>query len=342
MTIEELAKSEGIWNIDERNHTDLVLKSSVRISRNLSGYTFAHKMKKEAKDEICKTLIHNIERSSWCTNCATYSFEEITGTDKNIFLERNLISDDNVTESVLVLSENQNIYFMLNSVDHLQLVTSLPGFGFDTMYVYGKKIITSLEKKMEFAFSPRFGYLTSNPDTSGTGMVLSIVLHLSGLIYSRRLNKLVVDLEKNGLALRSSWIEGYYEVCNKTAVGQSEKVLYETTLGMFEELINRERYFRNDTYNENKNLIEDKVWRSYGILLSCRMISLFEALELLSNVRLGISLGIINYVSVRDINLLLHYIQDYHLRKRYNLRDESVKLEEVRANFIRDYLKEVI
>ena len=72
------------------------------------------------------------------------------------------------------------------------------------------------------------------------------------------------------------------------------------------------------------------------------MISLFEALELLSNVRLGISLGIINYVSVRDINLLLHYIQDYHLRKRYNLRDESVKLEEVRANFIRDYLKEVI
>ncbi len=342
MTIEELAKSEGIWNIDERNHSDFVLKSSVLLSRNLSGYTFAHKLEKEAKDEISKALIDNIDRSNCCTNCVTYSFEEITGIDKNIFLERNLISDDNVTESVLVLSEHQNIYFILNSVDHLQLITSLPGFGFDTMYVLGKKIITSLEKQMDFAFSPRFGYLTSDPEKSGTGMVLSIVLHLAELIYSRRLNSLIVDLEKSGLALRSSWIDGYYEIYNKTAVGQSEKGLYETTLGLFEEVINRERSFRNNTYKENGNLIEDKVWRSYGILLSCRMVSLFEALELLSNVRLGISLGIINYVSIRDINLLLHYIQDYHLRKRYNIRDESVKLEEVRANFIRDYLKEVI
>jgi protein arginine kinase len=342
VTIEELAKSEGIWNIDERNHSDLVLKSSVRISRNLSGYTFAHKMKKEAKDEISKSLIESIHQSSWCENCVTYSFEEITGKDKNIFLERNLISNDNVTESVLVLSENQNIYFILNSVDHMELVTSLPGFGFDSMYVLGKKVITSLEKKMDFAFSPRFGYLTSDPEKSGTGMVLSIVLHLAELIYSERLNRLTVDLEKNGLGMRSSWIDGYYEIYNKTSVGKSEKSLYETTLELFEHLIDRERHFRSETYGENRKLIEDKVWRSYGILLSCRMVSLFEALKLLSNVRLGISLGIISYVSIRDINLLLHYIQDYHLRKRYNIRDDSQKLEEVRANFIRDYLKEVI
>ena len=342
MTIEELAKSEGIWNNDERNHSDIVLKSSVRLSRNLSGYTFAHKLKKDAKHEVSKTLMRTIERSDWCANCVTYSFEEIRGFDKNIFLERNLISDDNISESVLVLSENQNIYFMLNAVDHLQLVTSLPGFGFDTMYVLGKKIITSLEKQMDFAFSPRFGYLTTNPDTSGTGMVLSAVLHLADLVYSKRLNKLIADLETAGLTLKPSWIDGYYEVCNRTAAGQSEKKLYEATLGQFEELINRERQYRQKTYRENRNLIEDKVWRSYGVLLSCRMVSLFEALGLLSNVRLGISLGIINYVSIRDINLLLHYIQDYHLRKRYNVSDESVTLEEVRANFIRDYLKEVI
>ena len=135
VTIEELAKSEGIWNIDEKKHSDLVLKSSVRITRNLSGYTFAHKLNKEAKDEISSALIDNIDRSNMCTNCATYSFEEITGLDKNIFLERNLISNDNITESVLVLSENQSIYFILNSIDHLQLITSSPGFGFNTMYV---------------------------------------------------------------------------------------------------------------------------------------------------------------------------------------------------------------
>jgi protein arginine kinase len=342
VTIEELAKSEGIWNIDERNHSDLVLKSSVRFTRNLSGYTFAHKLNKEEKDEISRIIIDSINRSNCCANFVTYNFEDITGLDKKIFFERNIIGDDNVTESVLVLSENQNLYFILNSVDHLQLITSWPGFGFDTMYVLGKKIIMSLEKQMDFAFSPRFGYLTSNPDKSGAGMVLSVILHLAELIYSSRLNKLIVDLEKSGLALRSSWIDGYYEIYNRIAVRQSEKELYETTLGLFEEIISRERSYRNETYKDNRNVIEDKVWRCYGILLSCRMVSLFEALELLSNVRLGISLGIINYVNIRDINLLLHYIQDYHLRKRYNIRDESANLEEVRAIFIRDYLREVI
>ena len=103
-----------------------------------------------------------------------------------------------------------------------------------------------------------------------------------------------------------------------------------------------EKDARESSYNDNRTLIEDKVWRSYGILLSSRLISLYEALDHLSSLRLGISLGIINYITIKDLNLLLYYIQDYHLRKIYNLYGINGNIEEARARFLRDYLKEVI
>jgi len=342
VTIEELAKSEGIWNIDEKNGADLVLKSSVRFSRNITGYAFTHKLNVVERATVNELLAHAIQLYPDCRNCHTYHIDNLPDIDRKIFFERNIIGDDTISDSVLILSEDQNLFFILNYEDHLLLVTSWPGYQIDTIYVLGKKIITNFEKTVEFAFSPRYGYLTSDPDKSGTGMVISIVVHLAGLIHSSRMNGLMVDLEKRGLALRGSWIDGYYEIYNRKSVGRSEKQQYETTLRSFEEIIQKERDCRKAIYDKNRSFIEDKVWRSYGILLSCRTISLFEALELLSNIRLGISLGLIDYVGIREINLLLHYIQDYHLRKRYNIRDDAVNLEDVRALFIREFLKEVI
>lgn len=344
MTIEELAKSEGIWNIEvsEKNDADLVLKSSVRFSRNVTGYLFSHRLDESERAVLNELLVNTIKLYPECRSCHTYNVKDIPEFDRKIFFERNFLVDDTARDSVLMLSENQNIFFILNYEDHLLVVTSRPGYQIEIGYVNGKKIITSFEKQVEFAFSPRFGYLSSDPENSGTGMVLSIVLHLAGLAHFSGMNELLVDLEKSGLALRGSWIDGYYEVFNKKSIGKSEKQLYETTLSSFERIIQRERQCRQEIYDKNRSYIEDKVWRSYGVLLSCRTISLFEALELLSNLRLGISLGLINYVRIREINLLLHYIQDYHLRKRYNIRDEGVNLEEVRARFIREFLKEVI
>jgi protein arginine kinase len=344
VTIEELAKSEGIWNVEvsEKNDADLVLKSSVRFSRNVSGYTFSHRLGETEKNAVNDLLIKTIKLYPGCRSCITYDMNNIPEFDRKIFFERNFLGDDRAVESVLILSEEQNFFFILNYEDHLLLVTSCPGYQIEAGYVNGKKIITSFEKHVEFAFSPSFGYLTSDPEKSGTGMVLSIILHLAGLVHSSGMNELMMDLDKRGLALKGSWIDGYYEVYNRRSIGRSEKQLYEATLSSFELIIQKERQYRKELYERSKSYIEDKVWRSYGTLLSCRTISLFEALELLSNLRLGISLELINYVRIREINLLIHYIQDYHLRKRYNIRDEGVNLEEVRAHFIREFLKEVI
>jgi protein arginine kinase len=206
----------------------------------------------------------------------------------------------------------------------------------------GKKVILEIETRIKFAFSRSFGYHTANPDNSGSGLEMVLTVHLPGLISSSKINEVIFELEKQGMGVRSSWVDGYYEVYNKFSKGLVEKDVFKHCLDSFKRIIRYERESREKEYSLNKKLIEDKVWRSYGILLSSRLISIYEAFDLLSYLRLGISLGIINYLKIKDINLLLFYIQDFHLKKRYNVDSENQNLEEVRAQYLRDYLKEVM
>lgn len=343
VTIGDLAKSKGIWGEKraEERCANIVLKSSIRFLRNIKGYCFAHKLAQHEKDAIEKKVIKNIESSGYCRNVSIFHLKEYKNSEREILFERNILHGNEKEVSTLVLSHNQDYYFLLNTKDHIEFVILGSGFCFKNIYEQGKKMILELEKGLNFAYSRKYGYLTASPKYSGCGMEMFITLHLAGVVLLSRLNRLIMDLKKHGLRLRSSWIEGYYEIYNKYSVGLVEKKLYEKTMLNFQRTIDNEQEARERVYNENKKLIEDKVWRSYGILLSARMISHFEALDLLSNVRLGVSLGIINlnYITISEINLLLYLIQDFHIRKNHTITAEDQNVDEVRAQFLRDYLQ---
>jgi len=342
MTIEDLVKSEGIWNSEEKSNADIVLKSSIKFSRNIEGYVFPHKLNRKEKEALTTLLLEKIEENKYCSSFTIYHLDKCSSIDKRIFFERNILQDDTINGSALVLSHDENYHFLLNGLDHFKFITNSSGYHFDRIYVFGKRVLTDIEKRLGFTYSPGFGYLTSSLRDSGSGIKLSMTLHLAGMVYSGRMNELIIELNKNGLQLNGSWIDGYYEIYNEYSTGLIEKDIYKHTLLHFQNIIKKEVAVRESIYSSSRRTIEDKVWRSYGLLLSCRLISLFEALDLLSHLRFGLSLGIINYLTLKDINVLLFYIQDYHLRKRYNILDKDVNLEEVRALFIRDYLKEVL
>ena len=342
MTIEELARSEGIWNSSTKDDSDIVLKSSIKFFRNIEGYVFAHKLIKRDRDRVCKNILEKIENNDYLFDFSTYKLNRITPFDKRILVERNIIQDNKSYSGTLLLSHDQYYYFVLGEKDHIEYVIIKSGFYLNDIYGYGKKVILNIENKIGFAFSEKFGYLTAHPENSGPGIEIVMTLHLPGLIFSSRINEVVFELEKKGIGVRSSWVDGYYEVFNKYSRGLIEKDIYENTFAGFQRIIKYERESREKEYNSNRVLIEDKVWRSYGILLSSRLISLYEALDLLSYLRLGISLGIISYLTIKDINLLLFYIQDFHLKKRYNIDDEDHNMEKVRAQFLIEYLKEVM
>jgi protein arginine kinase len=342
VTIEDLAKSQGIWSSGVKDNSDIVLKSSIKIFRNIDGYAFSHKLGKKERESIQSFILKTIQNSNSLPAFSIYTLNEMSSEDRKIFYERNIIRESKPEKYIVLLSDDQNCYVILGGQEHIELVTLQSGFRVDEAYLTGKKIIADLRSLFKFVYQQKLGYLSADPNHLGSGIEILITLHLAGLTLSDRVNEISADLERKGFGLRGSWLDAYYEVYNKRSTGFLEENLYESALHQFELVVKTEKDARESICNDNKIVIEDKVWRSYGILLSSRLMSLYEALDHLSYVRLGISLGIINYISIKDINLLLYYIQDYHLRKNYNLYSLDGNLEEVRARFLRDYLKEVI
>ena len=342
MTIEDLARSEGIWSSGIKDSSDIVLISSIKFYRNIEGYVFSHKLGKKDRESIQSLVTETLQNNSALPNFSIYKLNTISNNDRKIFYERNIIQDSRADKYIVMLSDDQNFYTILGGLDHIKLVTLQSGYRLEEVYNTGKKIAADLEQFFEFAYNQEMGYLSANPNHLGPGVEILVTLHLAGLTIADRINEISADLERKGFGLRGSWLDAFYEVYNKRSTGFAEENLYEGALQLFEFLVTFEKDTRESIYNDNRNVIEDKVWRSYGILLSSRLISLYEALDHLSYLRLGISLGIINYITIKDLNLLLYYIQDYHLRQIYNLYGTDGNLEEARARFLRDYLKEVM
>ncbi len=342
MTIEDIARSEGIWSVTTQDSSDIVLKSSLKFFRNVDGHPFPHRMDEKEKERLSSLLVDCIKINEIYTDLSVYNIDELLLTDRKILYERNIIKDERFGGGTLVIDSGQNYYFFLCDLDHVRFLAEKSGFCFDELYSYSKTVLYSFGKKIDFAFSPRYGYLTSNPRHAGAALQLRAYLHLPALVFTGRINEIAAEFDKKGLGVRSSWVEGYYEIYSKSAVGVLEKDLVDNAVSNFRKVEQLEREARESEYSANKTALEDKIWRSYGVLMSARLLSLYEALELLSSLRLGIGLGLMNNIMVKDINVLLYFAQDFHLRERYNIKDMNKNMDETRAQFLREYLKEVM
>ncbi|RKY03107.1 MAG: hypothetical protein DRP54_00370 [Spirochaetes bacterium] len=341
MTIEDIAVSEGIWGHPNLENSDIVLKTEIRIFRNVEGFPFSHKLKKNEKKQLFGEIINTVSDLPRFKGAAIFDLNSIEQDEREILYERNIIKSKLPIDSSLILSSDLLNYVIIGNYNHIECAGTVPGAGLYEAYKSSSEIITELSVNYNFLYSNEFGYLSAFPGYSGCGMEVSTTVHLPGLIKSGKINEITIELEKRGAGLRSSWIDDFYEIFNKYSIGMNEKELYLNSRDVIELIITAEKEAREMEYKRNKVFIEDKVWRSYSILTSARLLSILEALELLSNVRLGISLGIIRFLNIKQVNLLLNYIQNYHLKRRFKFTDIK-NIDEVRASFLRDYLKEVI
>jgi protein arginine kinase len=299
-------------------------------------------MDEKEKERLSALLVDCIKINEIYTDLSAYKIDELPLTDRKILYERNIIKDERVNGGTLVIDSGQNYYFFLCESDHVGFLAEKSGFCFDELFSYSKTVLYSFGKKIDFAFSQKYGYLTSNPRNAGPALQLRAYLHLPALVLTGRINEIAADFDKKGLGVRSSWVEGYYEVYSKSSLGVLEKDLVDNAVSNFRKVEQLERETRESEYSANKTALEDKIWRSYGVLLSARLLSLYEALELLSSLRLGIGLGLMNDIMIKDVNMLLYFAQDFHLRERYNIKDTNKSMDETRSQFLREYLKEVM
>jgi len=330
-----------MWYTKTGKDGDVVLSSRVRLARNIKGIPFGKRMSLSQQEEV-------IERSSKAlNNLKLIDLNKMSEIEKKALLEQHLISADmiaNDRKKALLLNDDSSISVMLGEEDHIRIQSMAPGFDLDLCLENANKIDDELEKCVEYGFSEKFGYLTCCPTNVGTGMRASVMMQLTALVMSGKMESIVSVLSKLGIAVRGIYGEGskalgnIFQISNQVTLGVSEEETLQKMKQIVSELVEKEREAAKKIYEENKYRLEDKIMRSLGILKNAVILTSEETMSLLSDVRLGINTGIIKNISLEDVMKTMYSVLPATVVKNYNLptaQDRDLK----RAEIVKAHLK---
>lgn len=332
------------WYLNKGPENDVVLSSRVRLARNLKNYPFPSKMTQETGEKAALEIIDTIiKESSYLSKEFSYiGMSELIDIDKVALLEKHLISVDLIKNSQIggvLTSKDENLSIMVNEEDHIRIQSILPGMQLSQAWEISDKIDNIIEQKIEYAYNENYGYLTSCPTNVGTGMRASVMVHLPSLRMIGYINGLLSTIGKLGLAVRGTYGEGsqsvgnLYQISNQVTLGQSEDDIISNISGVIAQITEQERMARNKVLKESGIQLEDKIFRSYGIFTNARLLSSNECMNLLSDIKLGVDLCMINTISQKDISELMIITQPACLQKlagkTLNDEERDIKRAEV-------------
>lgn len=333
------------WYNESGYQDDVVISTRIRLARNIKGVVFPSKMSKED----AKNLVDNMESvlSDIGYGFTKHNVSEMSATDKNIYIEEHYLSPKMLSqelEKALFISEDNRVAIMVNEEDHLRLQCVYAGFEPEKAYDVISKTDDSISKKTEYAFSEKYGFLTSCITNLGTGMRVSFMVHLPALVKSGMAKRLFTALSKMGIAVRGIYGEGtdskgdLYQISNQKTLGESEDEIIKKMKDIITEIITKERELRNTIMREDKLSLENKIMRSYGILKFATLIDTNELMDCLSYVRLGASLGIIKDIDNKTISKILIESRPSHIEKRVNKSLSPQERDYERAKYLKECL----
>ncbi|MCK4223652.1 MAG: protein arginine kinase [candidate division Zixibacteria bacterium] len=344
-----MAKQPAVWLSGEGSDSQVVLSSRVRLARNIANSPFPSRADTDARERILSFVKNAVKKSPNLSRGTFVNCSQLDDLDRSFLVERHLVSLE-FTQlgdfSALLIGEKENSSVMVNEEDHLRIQALASGLAIREAFEMADHIDDELSKSLEFAFDPTFGYLTSCPTNTGTGMRASILIHLPGLVLTQEIEKVISQISKLGLVVRGFYGEGsdvwgnLFQVSNQTTLGRSEGDIVESLERVTRQIIEYEENARKRLFSEAKDQIEDKIWRAYGILKYARTLTSEEVLNMLSAIRLGIGMGILEKVSLCQVNEILALTQPAHLQKYFNKRMEPGERDQVRAELVRSKLGE--
>jgi len=327
--------------------SDVVISSRIRLARNLEDIRFTN----QANDDELKEVIDKVNNLLLNNNKFDLTLVELgdlSRNKKNMLVEKHLISPDlseRHINNAVALSTEETISLMINEEDHLRLQVLLPGLQLQEAWDLADKIDDYLEQEINIAFDEKYGYLTACPTNVGTGLRSSIMVHLPALTMINRVKKFISAISQLGLAVRGLYGEGseavgnLYQISNQVTLGRSEDEIIENLIEVTHQIITQERNAREILLKEKEIFLKDQIYRAYGILKYAYKISVEEAMKLISNVRLGIDLGIIDDIESTILNQLMVIIRPATLQV---LKGEEMTIEDrhiYRAQLIRERLQ---
>jgi protein arginine kinase len=346
--LQELARSSGEWLRGTGPESDIVISSRIRLARNLAEFPFISKANPADRAEIERMLREAVVKVQAAGENLQYlDVNKLAGLDRQFLVERQLISREHADAEGargVAISPKEQVSLMINEEDHLRI--QVLHSGLDLMGAWEQIDATddAIESHVTYAFSDKLGYLTACPTNVGTGMRVSVMLHLPALVITRQIEKVFRSLQKISLAVRGLYGEGsqamgdFYQISNQITLGRSEADLIKQVGDVVPVIIDYERQARNFLVRESHETLHDRVSRAYGILRNAQTISSEETMHLLSSVRMGVNLGLIDDLPIRTVNQLFIQTQPAHLQKLNGTELDTADRNIERARFLRRHL----
>lgn len=345
--IVDMARKPSRWLDASGSRSDSVISSRVRLARNISGFPFPHKATKEQLASVLRIATDAINASNSLKTSWIVSMDQLDEIERQFLVERHLISHEHAEKSptrAIAIGDDEMISVMINEEDHLRLQSIQPGFQAMEAWRVIERVDDEIDQHLQYVFSYEWGYLTACPTNTGTGLRASMLVHLPALVLTKQIDKVIHSITQMGLAVRGFFGEGsdvvgnLFQISNRTALGTSEMDIIETLERVVNQVLDYERKAQDILLRNAKNEIEDKVWRSYGILKYCRKVTWKDVMSFASALRLGISLGMIKDVPIATINKILFVTQPAHLQNRFGRKMDPNERDVVRAEVVRSAL----
>ncbi|MCR9076613.1 MAG: protein arginine kinase [bacterium] len=348
------------WLKGAGNASDVVMSSRVRLARNIAGFPFTPQASRVDRAQIleaCKTRILNMQTQS-PTRFMWIDLHKVQREDRDLLVERQLMSRQHARgklsdgqggldepRGVAVLIPDERVSIMVNEEDHIRLQTMKSGLALGSCLSEANTYDDLIENGLDYAYHPRFGYLTACPTNVGTGLRLSVMLHLPGLKMSGELEKVRRAARDMGLAVRGFYGEGsespgeFFQISNQTTLGKSDEMLLrEMEQDIIPKIVGYERAARQNMLANRREILEDQAWRALGTLRYARSMKTEEAMELLSMTRFGVLSGLISDIAIDQIHTLLLATQPMHLQRTLGQALTQQQRRTARADLIRKKL----
>ncbi|MDE0959973.1 MAG: protein arginine kinase [Planctomycetota bacterium] len=349
MSSDRLEPYVGEWLAGEGVDSDLVISSRVRLARNLPGIPFSTLADDSHRAQVADLIGNALDGLRPGLNLTCKNLDEMDPIDRQVLLERHLVSRELASGTgprLVAFDESEAISLMGNEEDHLRIQVVKSGYRLEEAWEQMDQLERTLDGQLQFAFDQQYGYLTACPTNTGTGMRVSVMLHLPALVITGQIEEVTRAATKIHLAVRGLFGEGteaqgdFFQISNQRTLGLSEEEILSGIASVLPNILSYERKLRKELIERKREWIEDRIGRSFGTLSHAKVITSQEGLEHLSMVRLGVCMGILENLSLEQVNRMFLFSQPGHLQANEGKKMSSDERDWKRAAVLASILQE--
>lgn len=330
------------WYLQNGKDSDIVISSRIRMARNIAEFPFEIKCSQNSLEEIVKKIEEITPSIGY--GIKLLKLRNMDDVTKMSLVEKRVISPNFALkkneEGAILINDDENICIMINEEDHLRIQVFASGLELENLLNLAVEVDEKIGKLLNYSYSEKYGFLTACPTNVGTGMRASVMVHLPALTRTGNIRKILEIVNNFGMNVRGIYGEGseasgdMYQISNKQCLGLSEKEIIKNLKLITDKIIEQERLARKYLCKNGIEL-EDKIYRAYGVLSNCRKISSKEVRNILSEVKLGVDLGIIKELDDFKVKKLELYTKPANLQKYLGKLYEDYERDIKRAEVIK-------